>query len=106
MILKTKEDIERQFSDWLYGIGSPIFEFEARKRYNAVIQISKDNDFSYLFLQSCYRGHGISAKCFEFAGILCKKDRKVYDLHWRIAENLSESFEQNGGAASKFTITA
>jgi hypothetical protein len=120
MIYTATDNIEQEFNDWLRGAnGIGIFEFESQSFYNAgvfefencgfynaVVQISKNSDFSYLYHQTRFGEHGITAgDDFKYAGVLYKKDSKVYDMQWELIKSLPYyDPDQNGGTANMLTL--
>lgn len=71
-----------KFVEWLTsGDKKP---FEMGKEYGCqvcpyfIIRVEKNADFDYLFCQS----KGISCKDFEFFGVYCKQDGRVYNKHY------------------------
>ena len=92
---EEKNVLEGRFRAWLAegrlpsGPDGGAFECGVSGYHTTVIRVRKAEDFDYLYCQRQYRGTSIErGDKFEYAGIYCKRDGRVYDGQYDIRELL------------------
>ena len=71
--------------EWLES-GDPA-PLKIDKEHRVVVRIPVDQNFDYLFCQWNYNRNKVQrSNKFEYTGIYCKKDKKLYDLQHRLSE--------------------
>ena len=70
---------------WLNRLGP--FEYQTDGCHNTLIRVRKNADFDYLYLQRLYNRAGIKRdNGFEYAGIFCKRNGRIYDGHYKLRD--------------------
>ena len=86
---EEKNALAGRFISWLSEPDGGAFECGVGGYHTTVIRVRKTEDFDYLYCQRQYRGTSIErGDKFEYAGIYCKRDGRVYDGQYDIRELL------------------
>lgn len=65
---------------WLTSGSVVPFTFSKRSFKYALIRVQKSENFEYIFVQETYGKESlVQPKKFEYAGIFCRKDGRLYD---------------------------
>ena len=78
-------NLHEQFAIWLASAQTDPFAYQEGGYHNTVIRVPKNADFDYIYCQRNYGEPGIERNTkFEYAGIFCKRDGKLYDGQYDI----------------------
>ena len=84
--------------DWLFGAGPVVYQVQGCNYM--LLRVWKNADFDYLYVQRQYKSAGIKrGNDFDYAGVFCKKDGRIYDGQNKIKHLLNDSDALSGRSA-------
>lgn len=84
--------MQNELMQWLASdLPEPVKCFQKQRECFAILRVSIAPAFDYLYEQSHYHGEAIQrGEAFEYAGIYCRKDGKLYDAQYALCDLLPE----------------
>ncbi|GHU57898.1 hypothetical protein AGMMS49975_24050 [Clostridia bacterium] len=90
---------QQSFKEWLVGAECSTFQYRRGNDRYTIILVRKNADFDYLYCQRQYNDDGIRrGDQFNYEGIYCKRDGKVYDWRYNVRD-LGDIGAENGGGS-------
>lgn len=84
--------MQNELMQWLASdLPEPVKYFQKQRESFAILRVSIAPEFDYLYEQSHYYREAIQrGEAFEYAGIYCRKDGKLYDAQYALCILLPE----------------
>lgn len=84
--------MQNELMQWLASdLPEPVKYFQKQRESIAILRVSIAPEFDYLYEQSHYYREAIQrGEAFEYAGIYCRKDGKLYDAQYALCILLPE----------------
>lgn len=84
--------MQNELMQWLASdLPEPVKCFQKQRECFAILRVYIAPAFDYLYEQSHYHGEAIQrGEAFEYAGIYCRKDGKLYDAQYVLCDLLPE----------------
>lgn len=84
--------MQNELMQWLASdLSEPVKYFQKQRESFAILRVSIAPEFDYLYEQSHYYREAIQrGEAFEYAGIYCRKDGKLYDAQYALCILLPE----------------
>lgn len=81
----VSNEVRIEFMGWLASTYNGNFGYAVGNFHTIIIRVCKNEDFDYLYAQRQYQSSEIERRSnFEYAGMYCKRDRRLYDVQYEI----------------------
>lgn len=102
--------LNENFFNWLKQTGSKAFTAESPEVADLnyyLVRVEKNKSFDYLYYQRQYNNKGICRDDgFEYAGIFCRKDGKLYDWQHGVQNLVDEDVKKRSARKLKENLEA